>query len=220
MSWVSYLCGSVANLRLSLLSLAHCESLRASAPFSSFPKHPQHVTSIIVGRVSHTIHRCRGHILRVYFFCCEDDNELEYSNSSTSEVTSPPLPTTTTWLPYQSSPRNSYSRSKITITKTINHGNGAHHASLTSNYVMETGQSPSISVHVVSTATTADFINDVHRPYLTSPPSEVFPLTGPTFSRPDTLLYSLLFIRTSLHELMSSGCSKFKFSEPSATCPV
>ena len=118
---------------------------------------------------------------------------------------SPPLPTTTTWLPYQSSPRNSYSRSEVTTTKTINYGNGAHHASLTSHYVRETGQIPSISVHVVSTAKTVDFINDVHRPRLTSPPSEVFPLTGPTLSRPDTLLYSLLFIRTSLHKLMSSG---------------
>jgi hypothetical protein len=156
-------------------------------------------------------------VIYLCFFCCEDDDE--YSNSSTSEVTSPPLPTTTTWLLYQSSPPNSYSRSEITTTKTINYGNGAHHASLTSHYVRETGQIPSTSVHI-STATTADFINDLHRPRLTSPPSEVFPLTGPTLSRPDTLLYSLLFIRTSLHKLMSSGCSNLKFSEPNATCPV
>ena len=112
-------------------------------------------------------------------FCCDDDGAYSTGNSSTS----PPLPTTTTWLLCQSSPPRSYSRGEVTTTKTIKYGNGAHHASLTSHYVGETGQIPSTSVHV-STAITADFTNHVHRPRLASPPSEVFPSTGPTLSRP------------------------------------
>jgi hypothetical protein len=153
-------------------------------------------------------------IIYLYFLCCEDNDE--YSNSSTS----PPLPTTTTWLLYQSSPLNPYPRGELTTIKTINYGNGIHHASFTSHYVRVTGQIPSTSVHV-STATTADFTNDVHRPCLTSPPSEVFPSTDPTLSCPS--------IRHCTHcsssgrlstNAQPSDRSKFKFSEPSATCPV
>ena len=70
--------------------------------------------------------------------------------------------------------------------------------SLTSHYVTVTGQIPSTSVHV-STAM-ADFTNDIHRPRLTSPPSEVFPSTGLTLSRPP--------IRHCIH-CSPSDCSKF-----------
>ena len=139
------------------------------------------------------------------------------SNSSTS----PPLPTTVTWLLYQLSPPDSYSRGEVTTIRTIiNYRNGTHHISLTSHYVRATGRIPSTSVHV-STPTTADFTNDVHRPRLTSPASEVIPSTDPTLSRPP--------IRHCIHcsssrrlftNAQSSDRSKFKFSEPSATCPV
>ena len=139
--------------------------------------------------------------------------------------TSPPLPKFLLlrlgcYISRHASPPNSYSRGEITTTKTINYGNGTHHTSHTSHYVGETGQIPSTSVHV-STATTANFTNDVHRPRLVSPPSEVFPSTGLTLSLP--------LIRHCIHRSSSgrlctnarpSDCSKSKSSEPSATCPI
>ena len=39
-------------------------------------------------------------------------------------------------------------------------------------------------VRFLQPPSTADFTNEVHRPRLASPPSGVFPLTGPTLSRP------------------------------------
>ena len=65
-------------------------------------------------------------VIYLCFFCCEDDDQC--SNCSTS----PPLPPTMTWLPYQSSPPESYSRGEVTTIKTfINYRNGIHHSSVT-----------------------------------------------------------------------------------------
>ena len=85
------------------------------------------------------------------------------------------------YISRHASPPNSYYRSEATTTKTINYGNSTHHAGFTlaSHYVGEAGQIPSTSVHA-STAVTADFTNDVHRPRLVSPPSEIFPSIDPT----------------------------------------
>ena len=120
-----------------------------------------------------------GVVICLCFFCCEDDDG--YNNSSTS----PPLPTTTTWLLYQSPPPNTYSRGEVTTTTTTNYGNGTHRTGLTSHHVGETGQIPSTCI-CVSTATKADFTNDVHRPRLASPLSEASSLTGPLPFRPPT----------------------------------
>jgi hypothetical protein len=64
-------------------------------------------------------------------------------------------------------------------------------------------------------------INDVYCPRLASPPSEVSPSAGPTLSRPPICYCIHCFSSGRLcTNARPSDCSKFKFSEPSATCPV
>ena len=100
----------------------------------------------------------------------------------------------------------------------INYRNGTHHSSLTSHYV-RTGQIPSTSVHV-STATMADFTNDVHRPRLTSPPSVRFSLRlirlflAPRYAAVYTALHPDVFHKRTA---VGRSVTKFKFSEPSAS---
>ena len=77
----------------------------------------------------------------------------------------------TTWLPYQSSLPNSYSRSEVNLlpSKRSTTGSGIH-ASLTqeSHRIMLARQ-----VKFLQPLSTADFTNDVHRPRLTSQPFDV-----------------------------------------------
>ena len=149
----------------------------------------------------------------VYLSCfgCEDDDE--YSNSSTS----PPLPTLRLdcyisrhhpipILEARSPP------SKRSTTATILIAAVSHRIMLGRQ-----GQIPSTSVHV-STATTADFTDDVHRPRLISPIG--FPSTGPALSLP--------LIRHCIHCSSSgrlctnarpSNCSKFKFFRTQSHMP-
>ena len=193
MSGVHTFAGSVTHYCCKPRSLLF-QSLQASAPFSSFPNI---VNMLLVSSWSTAFLLVSVAVVVICpcFFCCEDDDE--YSNSSR---------------------RGHYHQTDQLRQR---HSSRQSH-NLTSHIVGETGQIPSTSVHVsTSTATMVDVTSDVHCPRLTSPPSEVFPSTRPTLSRPP--IHRCIHCSPSERlytNARPSDCSKFNFFEPSATCPV